>query len=130
MKKLFLILLCLVLAGCNSDSEPCPECPKCPDPIVCPEPVICPPEKICPDPVPCPTCPPEKICPTPEPCPTCPPQLVCPPIVKYKYTHNTPIKFNYDKTKTYTMDIVSGVVKLYENGNLIIQKNPDKTDII
>ena len=53
MNKL-LIVLCLVLFGCNTD---CPECPECPEPIPCDS--CCPECEVCEE---CPECPQPPVC--------------------------------------------------------------------
>lgn len=67
------------------------------------------------------------ICPTCSPPVTCPDPVVCPD--KFKYTHDT-FSFTYDKTKSYKMELVSGVVKIYENGVLVKTQNPTTTEKI
>jgi hypothetical protein len=150
MKKILLFIpVVLFLSGCLETKVP--DCPPCPEPIVCPTIPDCVPEtieiikevpvevikevivekevikevpvinevirfvdKIV-----------EKIVEVPVEVI----KIVTQPAPKMRYTINK-FTFNYDKTKTYKLEIASGVAKLYENGVLVKTQLPDKTETL
>lgn len=146
MKKLPLLLLALLLvSGCKFGGEinvtpqegdpilPGQVCEKCPDPIVCPPPTVVevikevPVEVIKEVPV-IQTI--EKIVEKIVEVPIEVIKTIIQPAPQYKYTHSTPLQFTYFPNRAYRMEIVAGVIKMYENNVLILTKNPDKTETV